>query len=1636
MSRNSNGSIDFDVRLNNEQLRADAAAAMAAIRDVGDSTVSEGGKMDDALKRVGNTIATVFTIQQAQTFVQKVVEVRGEIESLEISFKTLLGSESKAMSLMNEIKTFAVETPMNMGDLAKGAQTLLGFNVEAEKVMPILRQIGDISMGSADKFNSLVLSFSQMSATGKLMGQDLNQMINAGFNPLLSLSKMTGQSIAQLKDEMSAGAISAEMVAEAFAAAAGEGGMFYGMLEQQSKGVQGSLANLQGAIDDMYNEIGQGSQGVITGVADVATSVVQNYKAVGEALAVVIGTYGVYKAAVMTHAAVSVAAAKGEMAALSALLPVKKASADADVLAAVAAGRLSAATGEKLIALRAEVAARHGSLIAAKEAAVAELASARASKLAALQKIQGVTGIKASLAARQAEYVQIMATGNAQLLEAKRVEILSLKRELDTARLAKHTAAQRMLEAQKKVNIATTELDTFTTQRNAAATGLLTKMKLGLVAAMAKLKAAMATNAYAIALAAVAALGYGIYKLITYQTDAEKAQKELNKTLKEGEQAAASEGIQIEIMFNRLKNAKEGTEAWDAARKAIMSKYGEYLKSLGDEKTALRDIARAYQVVAKEAKKAAVAGLVEKATSQAADTLATARDTQYEAIEKLVKEKFKDEVAFNDAMDKLRPVILSGEEITEEVQKIIDKFRKTVSVGYLGKSAIVVSNEVQTELDKLKVSEQAFEKTMSSLEEKYGKAKIKPPDISALPLERLREELAKTKEAMDSFYVLPYFKQALQAQSDRIQSEIEAREVEFKSIGQQREEARKELAQLEAEKSALMKGQTKSNEYTAAIEEKNKKIAAAQKKLNLLLYGTETAPREDSGKPKKSTAELKVEADKLSKERGRAYEDSAYKEERARLEAQEDGFVKELALMELNHRMKITEINRQADDTLKTLREGARKEWEARNPEWKKKGLKFEDSDLYKEVNSPDNQINKDAKALLINENKLYEKSVEELRKKLIGQYNDHAAQRLAIEKKYNDDIAALRQQRIEAEKVGNTELVGQLDRAIVKAIAEKEKQLSEMDANFVEKTKLWKIFFSNVEKISLTETRRIGEELREMILKITDPEVKEKLLKMLDEVGKKAEENANTIERMFGNSKGAGILNLLFGEGDLKSKIQDFSTIFKGSEKSGSSSGSDFASMFKGAEKSSGAIAKNAGKASSAMGKAGGGAAGALAVIDLIIKNIHGAIEGISEITEYLKEYEQTVNGQVSESTHQFGEKLKVLSEFDAKAASGWEKFKSGNFLGAITDNIIAWHGLINSGKRSYAEWNKAIKDSLTQQFLGEIEINRLYRERYEWAKKLGESNIDHTKRTNKELKKQTADNEDEQFALWQKLMREGQYKSADYIQKKDFHGIDWLAKDEHVVKWSSLVGKTWDEIERMAAQGLLSEEGMKFYEQLAAAREEGEELAKMQEDARRKAMEWATGTTADSITSGIVDGFKEGKRSAADFADTFEDLMQGAIASALELAADAEVQKFYDEFAKLSESGGELTQSEGAQLEAMWNGIMGRLKDKANQLEQISGVKLGEASREASQKGFASMSQDSADELNGRFTALQALTSEINSSVKSLLSNSAAALKHLAGIENNTQSLSRLATIESDISLIKTGINDMNLKGLLIRK
>lgn len=300
---NGNG-LNFSISVNIEEFKRQMQDATNQFKQLGNQASVEGTRIDGSLRKIGAAIGSYFALQQLKQFSAQIINVRAEIEKLQVSFKTLAGEEAGGQ-LFADIKQFATSTPLLLNDLASAAQTMLGFGIATDKILPNLKAIGDISMGDSQRLQSLALSFSQMTATGKLMGQDLLQMINAGFNPLAEISRKTGKSIGDLKDEMEKGAISADMVREAFISATSEGGKFNGMLEAQSKTISGAYSNLQGAIDDAFNRIGENAQPIILQTIDGLTTLAKNFEDVGKVILAVVEVVGIFKAAEIASIAIT-----------------------------------------------------------------------------------------------------------------------------------------------------------------------------------------------------------------------------------------------------------------------------------------------------------------------------------------------------------------------------------------------------------------------------------------------------------------------------------------------------------------------------------------------------------------------------------------------------------------------------------------------------------------------------------------------------------------------------------------------------------------------------------------------------------------------------------------------------------------------------------------------------------------------------------------------------------------------------------------------------------------------------------------------------------------------------------------------------------------------------------------------------------------------------------------------------------------------------------------------------------------------------------------------------------------------------------------------------------------------------------
>lgn len=892
MSKADNGRLHFATGIDNSALQADAAQARNILRGIGKTAVQEGNNIDAAFSRIGKTIAGVFTIQQAAAFAQQVVNVRGEIESLEKSFEILAG-KTQGRKLFGDIKEFAVTTPMAMGDLAKGAQTLLSFNVEAQKVMPILRAIGDIAMGDAQKFNSLVLAFSQMQSTGKLMGQDLLQMINAGFNPLSVISEQTGKSIGTLKEEMAAGSISAEMITKAFMDATSEGGKFNGMLEAQSKGIKGSISNLEGAIEDMFNKIGENSEGVITGSIQAATELVNSYEKVGEIIGELVVTFGVYKAALIT-------------------------------------------------------------LTAAKSVATSVNAGWTASELL--------------------HY-------NALLLVEK---------------------AQKLLNA--------------------------TILK----------------NPYVLAAAAVAALAYGMYKLITHQTDAEKAQAKLNETTKQYNKDVAAEQVQIDRLFARLKAAKEGTDEYKSAKQSILNQYGDYLKGLSKEVQSLQDVEGAYKAVTKAAQDAAKARALEAATKDAADTYAEKEAGAKEDLYKALQKKFGQQKGSDGMLLaeiyywQLLENFNSGTAVDENLLKQFNKTHYIPGDPMTGVGATTyTTNAITDAFDQMRRAKGIFDSSMTEANRLFG---TNPQTGTGT------EEGGKPTEVVKNKKYWEDYKKEQQGLLDAMTA-AQLKTEEAKKIRANIAEAQRNIDAYSVSKGTTAADRKEREENTIAVQtaERNEKIRQ---------YGEDVAREARQ-------AELDIE--------------------QARIDGMQEGLEKELAQNELNYK-RLTEANlRRQEEMVEALRDKRELEWENANPNAKKEGKSFDRSSVTAADLSPE-QLN------IIRE---YERIASDIRAKAnkdsldkaLSEFMTYEQKRTEITEDYERKRKALYVDGDESKGLRAGVTQGNVD----ELNTQEQNALTAVDEQFAQREASYQAWCEAIASLSLQQLQAVLEQAEEELKKLEE---------------------------------------------------------------------------------------------------------------------------------------------------------------------------------------------------------------------------------------------------------------------------------------------------------------------------------------------------------------------------------------------------------------------------------------------------------------------------------------------------------------------------------------------------------------------
>ena len=292
-------SITGEVRLNSDP----------AEKSTSKWTVAAGQMIADFAKQASSKLAEV---------VKSGVDYNATMESYLTNFKVMLGSEEAAATKLSEIRKMAASTPFSLDDLTSGTQTLLQFGIAADDTTGVLQRLGDISLGNAEKLQTLTRAYGKMSSAQKVTLENVNMMIDAGFNPLNQICDATGESMSDLYKRISDGKVSFSELEAAVEAATSQGGQFYNGMLEASQTFSGRMSTLKDNVSALTGELTSGLFAALGDLVVKLNEVVVSFLDSDEKMAQLKETIGI-ATAVVAAAGTAFLTYKGYVAAATAI---------------------------------------------------------------------------------------------------------------------------------------------------------------------------------------------------------------------------------------------------------------------------------------------------------------------------------------------------------------------------------------------------------------------------------------------------------------------------------------------------------------------------------------------------------------------------------------------------------------------------------------------------------------------------------------------------------------------------------------------------------------------------------------------------------------------------------------------------------------------------------------------------------------------------------------------------------------------------------------------------------------------------------------------------------------------------------------------------------------------------------------------------------------------------------------------------------------------------------------------------------------------------------------------------------------------------------------------------------------------
>lgn len=654
--------LHFDITGDNSNFLRKLREVETGVTNTSKEIEKNGLGIEDMFNKMTKAAAAFGAGFTAKELIQNIIQVRGEFQQLEVAFTTMLGSSEKANVLMAQLTETAAKTPLDLQGVANGARQLLAYGTSAEDVNETLIRLGNIAAGLSQPLGDLVYLYGTTMTQGRLYTQDLNQFTGRGIPMIKELAKEFGVAESEIKGMVEAGMIGFPEVQKVIQNLTNEGGMFFNLMQEQSKTITGQISNIGDSFSMMLNDIGKANEGIINDALSSVSYLIENYEKVGKILIELVGTYGAYRTALITISAIE--------------------------------------------NLRYQATLAH---------------------MAGLTKMQAI--------------------------------ITVLKTKTDA------------------------------------------------------LNVAMAKNPYVAVAAAVAALGLGIYKLVTYQTEAEKALERLDAAGKESEKAALSEQRELAKLNGELSSLKEGTDEYNTVKEKIVAGYSKYYDGLEEEINKVGLTEEAYKKLTKAITDSYGARQYQQFKSQQEDWLDNIMSDNLGKIQDRLYSELGDKEGAK-LYSEIYHAILERRDLDAAIQDKLNEIQD--------KGTIFADSRIDTYISNIREAQKITEDLDGKAREKFGVTSIntsqqtanEPFSTEGKSISQLEEEIKKAETSLASL------KKAL-ADGSGTKEAVDQQEAYIKSLQDTILEREKDLRVINEVKTQISKLEKEQGETVSGSKEYN-----------------------------------------------------------------------------------------------------------------------------------------------------------------------------------------------------------------------------------------------------------------------------------------------------------------------------------------------------------------------------------------------------------------------------------------------------------------------------------------------------------------------------------------------------------------------------------------------------------------------------------------------------------------------------------------------------------------------------------------------------------------------------------------------------------------------------------------------